>query len=257
MTLLHAVILAMVEGITEFLPISSTGHMILVARIFAIPQTEFVKSYEIIIQLGAILAVGVLYVKTLLTNQKLWKPLIFAFLPTAIVGFTLYPLIKSVLLGNDILTALSLFVGGIVLIAFEKYFKTQKSIMASALTPKDAVTIGLFQAISIIPGVSRSAASILGGMISGLSRKDAVEFSFLLALPTMLAATGLDVLKNYEVILAGNLGILLLGSVIAFVTAWISVKKFLSYVSNKSLANFGVYRIIVALLFFLFVVVSR
>ncbi len=253
MTILHAIILSIIEGVTEFLPISSTGHMILAAKVFNIPQTEFTKSFEIIIQLGAILAVATLYTQTLLTNKKLWTPLIVAFLPTAIVGFTLYPFIKSVLLENSMITAASLFLGGLVLIVFEKYHKKTVQITPSTLTPKSALTIGLFQSISIIPGVSRAAATIIGGMLTGLSKKDAVEFSFLLALPTMAAATLLDVIKNREVFTQGNIGMLLLGCAIAYITAWITVKKFLTYVKTHSFASFGVYRVIAAAIFWMFV----
>lgn len=267
MNLLHAIILSIIEGITEFLPISSTGHMILASKIMGIPQTEFAKSFEIIIQLGAILAVATLYIQTLLTNKKLWTPLLLAFIPTAIVGFVLYPFIKDVLLENALITTISLFIGGIILIGFEKWKKldsrrslsrtlmwdgNDKFITPSTLTPKNALMIGLFQSISIIPGVSRAAATIIGGMLTGLSKKDAVEFSFLLALPTMAAATGLDVIKNREVFTQGNIGMLLLGCAIAYITAWITVKKFLTYVKTHSFASFGIYRIVLAVFFALY-----
>lgn len=253
MDVLHAIILSIIEGITEFLPISSTGHMILAAKLLNIPQTEFAKSFEIIIQLGAILAVAIIYLQTLLSNKKLWAPLLIAFLPTAIIGFTLYPLIKHVLLDNVLITTSALFLGGIVLILFEKYHTNVAHTTLSTLTPKGAFIIGLFQSVSIIPGVSRAAATIIGGMMNGLSRKDAVEFSFLLALPTMAAATGLDVLKNRDVILhGGNMGILLFGSAIAFITAWITVKTFLTYVKTHDFSSFGVYRIVLSILFALF-----
>ncbi|MEK7577944.1 MAG: undecaprenyl-diphosphate phosphatase [Patescibacteria group bacterium] len=248
----HAVILALIEGITEFLPISSTGHMILAAKLLNIPQTEFAKSFEIIIQLGAIMAVASIYMQTLFTNKKLWMPLILAFVPTAIMGFTLYPFIKNVLLENSMITAASLFLGGLVLILFDKYHKKTAQITPSTLTPKNALMIGLFQSISVIPGVSRAAATIIGGMITGLSKKDAVEFSFLLALPTMAAATLLDVIKNREVFTQGNIGILLLGCAIAYISALITVKKFLTYVKTHSFASFGVYRIVLAVLFALY-----
>lgn len=254
MNIFHAVILSIVEGVTEFLPVSSTGHMILTAKLLHIPQTEFTKSFEIIIQLGAIMAVAVLYVRTLLTNKKLFLPLVFAFVPTAVIGFTLYPVIKEFLFDNSQLTALSLFVGGVFLVLFEKFHKPAITpVVPAALTTKQAIMIGLFQSISIVPGVSRAGATIIGGMITGMSRRDAVEFSFLLALPTMAAATALDIVKNREVFTQGNIGILLVGCLVAWVTAYVSVKTFLSYVKSHSLMYFGVYRIVVSLLFFLFV----
>lgn len=253
MSLIHAIILSIIEGITEFLPISSTGHMILAAKVLNIPQTDFAKSFEIIIQLGAILAVATLYIQTLLSNKKLWTPLIIAFVPTAVVGFTLYPLIKNVLLENSIITVTSLFLGGIILLLFDRYHKPAlKPVTPSTLTPRHAFVIGLFQSISIIPGVSRAAATIIGGLLMGLSRKDAVEFSFLLALPTMAAATGLDLLKSKDVFTQGNIFIVLLGSVIAYMTAWITVKKFLTYVKTHDFSSFGVYRIVLAILFALY-----
>lgn len=253
MNILHAVILSIIEGVTEFLPISSTGHMILAAKVLNIPQTDFAKSFEIIIQLGAILAVATLYIQALLTNKKLWTPLIIAFVPTAIVGFTLYPLIKNVLLENSIITVTSLFLGGIILLLFDRYHKPAlKPVTPSTLTPKHAFAIGLFQSISIIPGVSRAAATIIGGLLMGLSRKDAVELSFLLALPTMAAATLFDVIKNREVFTQGNIGILLLGCAIAYITAWITVKKFLTYVKTHDFFWFGVYRIVLAVFFALY-----
>lgn len=253
MNIFHAIILSIIEGVTEFLPISSTGHMILASKILNIPQTEFAKSFEIIIQFGAILAVATLYIQTLLTNKKLWKSLILAFLPTAIIGFTLYPFVKGYLLENTLITTLSLFIGGIILIGFEKWNKlNSRPITPSTLTPKNALTIGLFQSISIIPGVSRAAATIIGGMLTGLSKTDAVEFSFLLALPTMAAATGLDVIKNRELFTQGNIGMLLLGCTVAYITAWITVKKFLTYVKTHSFASFGVYRIVLAVFFALY-----
>ena len=253
MDLLHAIILSIIEGITEFLPISSTGHMILAGKLFNIPQTEFVKSFEVIIQLGAILAVATIYIQTLLHNKKLWIPLLIAFLPTAVIGFTLYPLVKTVFLETPIITVISLFIGGIILLCFDRFHTTKATTTPSTLTPKNALIIGLFQSVSIIPGVSRAAATIVGGMLTGLSKVDAVEFSFLLALPTMMAATGFDILKNYDVLIEGSIPILLVGFITAWVTAWISVKTFLTYVKTHSFVVFGWYRILLAILFACFV----
>ena len=195
MTIIQALILSVIEGVTEFLPVSSTGHLILAGSLLKIPSTDFVKSFEIAIQLGAILAVVGLYWQKLFTNTKLWLPLIAGFLPTAAVGLVGYSFIKHNLLGNTTVVLWSLGIGGGVLLFIDKLVGgKQKSL--TTLSWKDAVVIGAFQAISVVPGVSRAAATIIGGLVAGLERKLAVEFSFLLAIPTMMAATGLDLVKS-------------------------------------------------------------
>jgi len=256
MDFFHAIILSIIEGLTEFLPISSTGHMILAADLLSIPESEFLKSFEVIIQMGAILAVVVIYFKTLITKKSIMTRLIVAFIPTGIVGFLLYKLIKEYLLGNSQVVLWSLFVGGIILIIWERYYKGQKHHIEEIekLSHKKAFVIGLFQSLSVIPGTSRAAATIVGGLIMGLDRRRAVEFSFLLAVPTMIAATGLDLIEsslsfsNYEWMLLGT------GFVGAFITAIISIKFFLRFVKNHTFAPFGVYRIILALTLWSFVV---
>lgn len=255
MDLLHAIILAGIEGVTEFLPISSTGHLILASLALGIPDTEFVKSFEIIIQLGAILAVVVLYFKTLLYKRQYWPKLFLAFLPTAIVGFTLYPLIKNVLLSNPIVTLLALFIGGVALIAIEKVYKEKDEHAGDLahITQKQAVMIGCFQAIAVIPGVSRAAATIVGGMLSGVKRDVAVEFSFLLAVPTMLAASGLDLVKSHASFTASEYQILAVGFVGAFIFALISIKYFIRFIKNHNFIPFGIYRIVLSLLYLLII----
>jgi len=252
MNAVQVVLLSIIEGITEFLPVSSTGHLILASKLLRIQTTEFTKSFEIFIQLGAIMAVVTLYWRMLLGNRKLWVPLIMAFIPTAIVGFTLYPYIKGYLLDNTLVTTISLFVGGLVLIGFEKIY-TEKS---ERLTWQRALMIGMFQSLSVVPGVSRAAATIIGGLSAGLSRKEAVEFSFLLALPTMAAATGLDLVKSAGTFDPNQFGILALGFCIAWFTAYFTVKLFLAYIKTHTFISFGVYRVILALVFWLFVGIS-
>ncbi len=253
MDLLHAIILACIEGITEFLPISSTGHLILVSHALGIPDTEFVKSFEIIIQLGAILAVVVLYFKTLLYKRQYWPKLFLSFLPTAIVGFTLYPLIKEVLLSNPLITLLALFLGGVALIAIEKVYKEKDEHVGDLahITQQQAIMIGCFQAIAVIPGVSRAAATIIGGMLSGVKRETSVEFSFLLAVPTMIAASGLDLIKSHASFTAQEYQILAVGFVGAFIFALISVKYFIRFIKNHNFIPFGIYRIVLSLLYLL------
>lgn len=255
MTLFLSLLLSVVEGITEFLPISSTGHLILVSNLLQIPQTEFLKSFEIFIQLGAILAVVFLYRQLLFAGPAVWKPILIAFLPTGILGFTLYKLIKNFLLGNSSIVVLFLFIGGIILICFEYLFKRKNTaIDIEKLTVKKAFAIGLFQSLSMVPGVSRAAATIVGGMYMGFDRARAVEFSFLLAIPTMLGATGFDLVKSSFAFTSLEYIFLLTGFIGAFVTAFCSVKLFTRFVKNHTFVPFGIYRIVLALLFWFFVI---
>lgn len=256
MNLLQALILSAVEGISEFLPISSTGHLILTADILKIAQSSFVKDFEIIIQLGAILAIVVLYWNTLFKSLEVWKRIIVAFIPTGIIGLVLFKIVKNYLLGNLYVTLLSLLIGGIVLIILELIYKEKEhhiDDIAKMSFPK-AFAIGLFQSIAIIPGVSRSAATIVGGLFLGTKRKAAAEFSFILAVPTMLAATGLDLVKTKFSYTSSEWLILIAGFFGAFIVALISVKLFLKYVQKNNFIIFGVYRIIAAILFYLIVI---
>lgn len=245
MTGIQAVILSIIEGVTEFLPISSTGHMILTGTLLNIAETDFIKSFEIIIQLGAILAVLFLYWKKFLWN----KHVVVAFIPTAIVGLVLYKYIKDVLLGNPWIVIWSLGIGGIALLVLEK-FHTEKQ---KTMTFFDAFIIGCAQSLSIIPGVSRAAATIAGALLLGIKRESAVEFSFLLAIPTMAAATGLDLLKNGRSFTGGEYELLTVGFVGAFVTALITVKWFIGFVKRHTFIPFAIYRIFAALAFYFIV----
>lgn len=253
MDVFHAIILAIVEGITEFLPISSTGHLVLTANILNIEQTEFVKTFEIAIQLGAILAVVVLYWKTLTTNFEAWKRIIAAFIPTAIVGFVLYKLIKSLLIGNTLITLLALFVGGIILIFLELLYKEKEhhADKIEKLPIKNAIAIGFFQSLSIIPGVSRAAASIIGGLFMGAKRAVAVEFSFFLAVPTIFAATVLDLKESRLQFDTNEVSILIAGLVVSFIVALLTIRYFLKYIRNHNFILFGIYRIVLAVLYYL------
>ena len=250
---LQALILGLVEGITEFLPVSSTGHMILAADLMHVTETDFVKSFEIIIQFGAILAVIVLYFKKLFLDLKVFLRVCVAFIPTGIIGLILYKFVKTYLIGNIHVVLWSLLIGGIILVAFE-YARKGKALAApvdlSQITYKQAFIIGLFQSIAVIPGVSRSAATIVGGMTLGIARETIVEFSFLLAIPTMAAATGLDLLKSGHSFTHSQLSLLALGFVVAFVSAIFAVRLLLKFVKNHTFVSFGYYRIILALVFF-------
>ncbi len=256
MNTIQTLILSIVEGITEFLPVSSTGHLILAADIMKVAQTSFVKDFEIVIQLGAILAIVVLYANNLFRSVEVWKRVIAAFIPTGIIGFLLFKIIKTYLLGNLYITVASLFIGGIALIILEYVYKEKEHHVADIekLSYKNAVLIGLFQAIAVIPGVSRSAATIIGAMFLGTKRKAAAEFSFLLAVPTMLAATSLDIVKSHFSYSAGEWGLMLLGFIGSFIVALFVVKWFLKYIQTHTFIPFGVYRIILALLFYFIVI---
>ncbi len=251
MTLFHALILGIVEGITEFLPISSTAHLILTSHLLKLAESEFVKSFEIIIQLGAILSVVVLYWKRF-WNWDVLKKLVVAVIPTGVIGLTVYKAIKGYLLGNVPVVLAALVVGGIALIVFER-FKDQRDdgdADLSEITYRKAFLIGLFQAIAVIPGVSRSAATIVGGSLIGVSKRAIVDFSFMLAVPTMLAASGLELVKG-RAALVGHYDMLAVGFVVSFITAIIAVKSFLGYIKNRDFAAFGWYRIILAAVYFL------
>jgi undecaprenyl-diphosphatase len=247
---LQALILGIVEGITEFLPISSTAHLILSSHAMGLAETEFLKSFEIIIQLGAILSVVMLYWKRFWVRDTFLK-LVIAFIPTGVIGLTVYKLVKAYLLGNITVVLTALVVGGVVLIVFEQFKKPSEAPADfSEITYGRAALIGLFQTISMIPGVSRSAATILGGSMIGVSKRTIVEFSFMLAVPTMLGASVLDLYKSHDA-LAGNWGLLGIGFVVSFITALIAIKGFLKFIRNRVFAVFGVYRIILAVAYFL------
>lgn len=248
MSYLHALILGIVEGITEFLPISSTAHMILTSHMLGMAETDFVKSFTIIVQLGAILSVVLLYWRRLLDVDVLLKAAV-GFVPTGIVGLTVYKAVKG-LLGSPLVALASLLVGGVVLIVFERRTRPDgDAVDFSTITYRKALLIGLFQCLAVIPGVSRSAATIVGGSLIGVPKRTIVEFSFLLAIPTMAAATGYDLLKNYKLI-DGQLDVLAVGFVVSFATALVAIKSFLGYIKNRSFAAFGWYRIILAVLYF-------
>jgi undecaprenyl-diphosphatase len=246
----HAVVLGIVEGITEFLPISSTAHLILASRALGIADTEFLKSFEIIIQLGAILSVVVLY-WTRFFHLEVIKKLVVAVIPTGVIGLTVYRVIKGYLLGNVAVVLTTLLVGGVALIVFERFQeRDDRDVDFREITYRKAFLIGLFQAIAVIPGVSRSAATIVGGSLLGVSKRTIVEFSFMLAVPTMLAASALELVKGRDA-LAGHFDVLAIGFVVSFVTAIAAIKSFLGYIKKRDFSAFGWYRIVLAVVFYL------
>lgn len=245
MTIWQALILAIIEGITEFLPVSSTGHMIIASSLMGISHAEFTKMYTVNIQFGAILSVLVLYTRRFLQTTDFYYKLFVAFLPAAVIGLLLNDYIDA-LLENVVVVAVSLLIGGIILVFIDRiandYPKDRE------LTFPEALKIGFYQCIAMIPGVSRSAATIIGGMFQGLTRKQSAEFSFFLAVPTMAAAAGYKFLKTYESIQAADIKILLFGNVVAFIVAMLAIRFFINFLTRYGFKVFGYYRIILGII---------
>jgi undecaprenyl-diphosphatase len=244
MTIPEAIIIAIVEGITEFLPVSSTGHMIITQSILGIPSDDFVKAFTVNIQFGAILSVIVLYWKRFFQTWDFYFRLFVACLPL-IIAYLLEKQIDNML--ESVMTvAVALLLGGILLIFVDRWFERPDN-EKTQLTYKKALIIGFFQIISVIPGVSRSAATIVGGMTQKLSRKAAAEFSFFLAVPTMFAASALKLVGNYKIITSDNISLLIIGNIVSFVVAIIAIKSFIAFLTRYGFKWFGYYRIAVGL----------
>jgi len=244
---LHAIILAIIEGITEFLPVSSTGHMIIASSFMGIAHDDFTKLFTIVIQLGAILSVVILYWKRFLQSWDFYKKLFVAFLPAVVLGLLLNKLIDR-LLESPLTVAVTLILGGFILLKIDDWYGHNTD---SSIDYKKALKIGFYQTLAMIPGVSRSGATIVGGMLQGLNRKTATEFSFFLAVPTMFGATVKKLWDYYQdgFQLSGHqINMLIIGNVIAFVVAMIAIKSFINYVSQKGFKVFGYYRIIIGIL---------
>jgi len=244
MTLIQAIIIAIVEGITEFLPISSTGHMIITSSLMHI-KDDFKTTYEVAIQLGAILAVVVLYWRKFFdfTKWKFYFKLIIAVIPALLLGFLLSDYIDK-LLDSPTTVAISMLVGGIVLLFIDNVFNKHTIDREENISYGRAFIIGIWQCIAMIPGVSRSAASIIGGMQQKLTRKLAAEFSFYLAVPTMIAATGYKLMKEYKNIHSEQIKLLAIGNLVAFIVAMLAIKFFIGFLQKHGFKLFGVYRII-------------
>lgn len=253
MTGFEAAILGIVEGLTEFLPVSSTGHLILASELLHIPQTEAHKAFEVAIQLGAILAVACLYWRRFAVRSDLLLKLVVGFLHTGIIGLTLYQLVKN--LFNPYVVSVSLILGGIAFFVMEYYMRNHKPAVhdVAEVSYRTAFTIGLVQCISMVPGVSRSGATIIGGLMCRLDRTAAAEFSFLLALPTMLAATCYDIIKNADAFRAGDWNNLAIGFVVSFAFSIVGIKVLIRLVSKHTFIPFGVYRIIAGAAFLLII----
>lgn len=244
MTLLQAIIIAIVEGLTEFLPISSTGHMIIVQHLLGAPNDDFTKIFIITTQFAAILSVVILYWKRFFQSLDFYFKLVVAFLPAVILGLLLEEKIDA-LLESVTVVAVTLFLGGFVLILIDKYLNPKTEVL---VTYPKAFKIGLFQCLAMIPGVSRSAATIIGGMAQGLTRKQAAEFSFFLAVPTMFGASVLKLYKGLknapDVFTDQNILLLIVGNIVAFIVAVIAIKGFIAILTKYGFKSFGYYRIV-------------
>lgn len=252
MNIFQTLILALVEGVTEFLPISSTAHLILTSHILGIKPTEFLSTFEIVIQLGAIGAVIVLYFNRIRSQTTLLYKAAVAFIPTGILGFLLYDSIKSIF-KDPFIPVITLFFGGIVIILLEQFiFKKDRKDGKNLnnLSYKSALLIGLFQSISMIPGVSRAASSIFGGLALKLNRKDAVEFSFLLAIPTMLGATLYDLTQSAGNFSGKEFGLLGIGILFSFISALFVIRWLVKYIQTNNFIVFGIYRIAASIIYY-------
>ena len=247
MTIVSATLLGIIEGVTEFLPISSTGHLMLASAIAQLPTTELQKTFDIVIQLGAILAVVILQGRTVLRSPRLILVGIVGFVPTAIIGFALHTIVRTVFLESIRLVGWSLFIGGIALLAFEWYQHRTAQQANAPLSLGRAAAIGTAQSLALVPGVSRSAAAIVGGMLLGLSRRDAVQFSFILAVPTMLAATILDLVTAAPSLSHDDMLMLATGFVAALATALVVIRWLLRFVEGHGFTVFGWYRVLVGI----------
>jgi undecaprenyl-diphosphatase len=268
--LIKVIILGIVEGVTEFLPISSTGHLIVVSALigFASENIEFRNTFDIFIQFGAVVAVALYYARDLLGQarlvrsdrkvQRFWLAVLIAFIPAAAIGFLFSDRIKEVLF-NPTVVALSLIVGGVVFLLVERYGVAQRASTTDVqdVTPRQAGMIGVAQILALVPGVSRSGSSIVGGLFAGLDRRAATQFSFYLAIPTLGIATLYDLVKSLDVLRSEYLVYLLVGAVVSGIVAWLSIRWLLNFVSRNSFAAFGYYRILAGIVILLLVVIGR
>jgi undecaprenyl-diphosphatase len=243
MTYIEALILAIIEGITEFLPISSTGHMVIASTFMGISNNALTKNFEIVIQLGAIVSVVVLYRRKFFTSFRFYLKLGFAFLPAAVAGFFLKNQI-DLLLENIWVVVAALIFGGIILIFTDRWFRHAEGAEEQEISWFQGLRIGCFQCIAMIPGISRAGATIIGGMAVGLNRRTAAEFSFFLAVPTMLGASAKEMMDNYQTIQKHDAAILVFGSFVAFLVAMVAIRAFIGFLKQHGFKWFGYYRIV-------------
>ncbi|MDO8497118.1 MAG: undecaprenyl-diphosphate phosphatase [bacterium] len=252
MNILHAIVLGIVEGVTEFLPISSTAHLILASTFLGLHQTEFIKLFEVVIQSGAIISVAVLYIHYILKHKEVLIKVMISFLPTAVIGLLFHKVIKTVFFESTILIALSLVVVGVVFLIIEYLVKEERLSLHKTIkdiSPFHAVVIGIAQALAIVPGVSRAGIVMVSMMSMGVKRDEAAMYSFLLAIPTILAASALDLVKTDPRIIFGSSNLILLsvGFVTSLITSYVTVKWLIKYLQKNTLTAFAVYRILLGI----------
>lgn len=249
MTIFDVIILGIVEGITEFLPVSSTAHLVLTSSLLKLEQNNFSTAFDIIIQLAPIFSVMIIYKERLMQSLSLWYKLIFAFIPTGIVGLLFHKQIEATFSAN--FAIILMIITGIAFLIIELYHKEERCTISELeqISYKSAFFIGLFQVLSLVPGVSRSGSTILGAMLIGLKREVSMSFSFLLAIPTMGAASGYMLLKEYQSFQDGSILLLSVGFIVSFIVGYIAVKAFLAFVSKYDFKPFGIYLIASAILF--------
>jgi len=252
MTLYEAAILGIVEGVTEFLPVSSTAHIALTSQVMGVPQDAFMSSFNIIIQIAPIFSIMIIYYNTLFQSLEIWKKLIASFIPTGAIGFLFHHQIEAMFSANSIV--LWMIATGIFFLIIEfLYFKRgHTTVELEQVSYKQAISVGFIQALSLIPGVSRSGSTILGGMLLGMKRETSMSFSFLLAIPTMTAASGYTLLKDYHSLSFDGISSILVGFIVSFIVGWAAVKSFLAIVSRYNFTPFGIYLIASGILFALF-----
>jgi undecaprenyl-diphosphatase len=249
MSIFEAIIFGIVQGFTEFLPISSTGHLIVTSKFLDIEQTNMTKAYEVIIQLASILALFLTYKSKFSINQiTLWNRVFIAFLPIGIIGFIFAKHIKT--LFSIEIVALMFIIGGIIFLIVEKYYQedNHKTKNIEDISYRQAFFIGIFQIAALIPGTSRAGSTIIGGMLLKINRKCSTEFSFLLALPVLCAASFYDLIKHYQEFNSSNLLLLIVGFFTSFIFAYIAIKIFLKFLENFTFVFFGIYRIVIGIL---------
>ena len=254
MDIFQAIIIGMIEGFTEFLPISSTGHMIVASKFLGVEESELIKAYEVIIQFAAILAVMLIYRDKLSFSKiELWKKLMLAFLPLAIIGYIFKDQIKA--LFSVEIVAIMFIAGGVIFLVVEKFYREEKShtIEVEEVSYKQALWVGMAQVFSLIPGTSRAGATIIGGLLTGMDRKTSAEFSFLLAIPVMGAVSGYDLLKHYQEFADANWTAFAIGFVVAFTVAYLTIKLFLAFLQRFTFVAFGIYRIILGIVLLLII----
>lgn len=246
MGFIEAIFLAIIEGLTEFLPVSSTGHMIIASTFMDIASDDFTKLFTVAIQFGAILSVVIVYFKKFFQSLNFYVKLFVAFIPTGILGLLLKSYVDE-LLENIWVVATSLLIGGVILLFVDKWFASNEEEGEDEVSFKTGFIIGIFQSIAMIPGVSRSAATIIGGLTQKLTRKTAAEFSFFLAVPTMFAATVKSMWDEKALLLNSSNNewiLLILGNIVAFIVAYLAIKSFISFLSKHGFKVFGYYRIV-------------